>query len=131
MNNEKIEGFKVNNITKNILKGSAISFITLLVLLFVFSAVLTYTNVEESIIPIATIIINAVSILIGSSIATIHVKKNGITNGLIIGFVYMLLVYLISGIINSNFALQFQSILLILFGVISGGIGGIIGVNIK
>ena len=131
MNNDKIEGIQINNITRIIIKGSSISFITLLILLFIFSAILTYTNVEESIILLATIIINTVSILIGSSIATIHLKKNGIVNGLIIGFIYMLLIYLISGILNSDFSLPFQSILLIVFGIMAGGIGGIIGVNIK
>lgn len=129
MNNEKQEEF--NNIAKILLKGSAISFVSLLILLFAFSAILTYTNIDESIIPIATIVINTVSILIGSSIATIHLKKNGILNGLIIGIIYMLLIYLISGIINSSFALELQAILLIAFGIIAGGIGGIIGVNIK
>ena len=129
MNNEKQENIK--DIAKVILIGSGVSFITLLILLFIFSAILTYTNIEESIIPITTIVINAVSILIGSSIATIHLKKNGIINGLAIGFIYMLLVYFISAILNNSFQLELQSILLIIFGIFAGGIGGIIGVNIK
>lgn len=129
MNNEKQENIK--EIAKVILKGSGVSFVSLLILLFAFSAILTYTNVEEGIIPITTIVINAISILIGSSIATIHLKKNGIINGLMIGFVYMLLIYLISSILNNSFQLELQSILLIVFGIIAGGIGGIIGVNIK
>lgn len=129
MNNEKQD--KIKDIAKVILKGSGVSFIFLLILLFAFSAILTYTNVEEGIIPITTIVINALSILIGSSIATIHLKKNGIINGLIIGFVYMLLIYFISAILNNSFQLELQSILLIVFGIIAGGIGGIIGVNIK
>lgn len=131
MNNEKIESLNIDNNIKVIIKGSIISFISLLIFLLIFSILLTYTNLEESTIPIATIIINTISILIGSSIATIHIKKNGIINGIVIGFIYMLLIYLISGILNSDFALPLQSILIILFGIIAGGIGGIIGVNIK
>lgn len=131
MNNEKIENLNINNNIKSIMKGSIVSFISLLILLFIFSLILAYTNIEESIIPIATIIINTVSILIGSSIATIHLKKNGILNGIIIGFAYMLLIYLISGLLNSDFNLPIQSIVLIIFGIVSGGVGGIIGVNIK
>lgn len=131
MNNEKIESLNIDNNIKVIIKGSIISFISLLIFLLIFSILLTYTNLEESTIPIATIIINTISILIGSSIATIYIKKNGIINGIVIGFIYMLLIYLISGILNSDFALPLQSILIILFGIIAGGIGGIIGVNIK
>lgn len=131
MNNEKKENIKINNTAKVIIKGAVISFISLLILLLIFAAILTYTNVSEKIIPVATIVINAVSILIGSSIATIHLKKNGILNGVVIGAIYMFLIYIISGVLNNDFSLQLQSIMLIAFGIISGGIGGIIGVNIK
>jgi len=131
MNNDKKEVLVINNTAKIILKGGVISFVCLVLFLLAFSAILTYTNVNEGLIPVVTIVINAVSILIGSSIATIHIKKNGILNGLIIGFIYMFLVYIISGTLNNNFSLQLQSILLIVFGIIAGGIGGIIGVNIK
>ncbi len=131
MSNDKKEVLEINNTAKIILKGGVISFVCLVLFLLVFSAILTYTNVNEGLIPVVTIVINAVSILIGSSIATIHIKKNGILNGLIIGFIYMFLIYIISGTLNNNFSLQLQSILLVIFGVIAGGIGGIIGVNIK
>ena len=131
MNNEKREILEINNTAKVIIKGSIISFISLIILLLVFAVVLTYTNTSENIIPVVTIIINAVSILIGSSIATIHIKKNGILNGAIIGAIYMLLIYIVSVILNNSFHLQIQSIVMIILGIISGGIGGIIGVNIK
>lgn len=131
MNNEKLENLNIGNNIKSIIKGSIVSFVSLLMLLLIFSMLLTYTNIQESIIPIATIIINMVSILIGSSLATIHLSKNGILNGIIIGFTYMLIIYVISGILNSDFSLPIQSIILIASGILSGGIGGIIGVNIK
>ena len=114
-----------------ILKGVLISFILTLLLVFVFAIILTYTNIQESAIFPAVLLITAMSILIGSSISTIKIKKNGILNGGIIGLIYMLLIYLISSFIGTGFALNLNSILVILSGIVGGMLGGIVGVNIK
>ena len=75
------------------------------------------------------ILITALSILIGSSIANIKLKKNGLINGAIIGGIYMLIIYLISTILNWKFGLNLQSIIMMVVGVIFGILGGILGVN--
>ena len=124
------DSLKTNNILR-ILKGSFISIIFTLVLIFIFSIFLTYTNISESVITPVIIVISAISILIGSSISTMKIKKNGLINGLFVGLIYMLLIYLISSIINTGFALNTNSIIMILSGVVAGIIGGIVGVNIK
>ncbi len=124
------DSLKTNNILR-ILKGSFISIIFTLVLIFIFSIILTYTNISESVITPVIIVISAISILIGSSISTMKIKKNGLVNGLFVGLIYMLLIYLISSIINTGFALNTNSIIMILSGIVAGIIGGIVGVNIK
>ena len=53
---------KMENI-KNIFKGVAISLISTMILLFVFSVILTYTNVSENTITPVIIVITAISIL--------------------------------------------------------------------
>ena len=124
------DSLKTNNILR-ILKGSFISILFTLVLIFIFSIFLTYTNISESVITPVIIVISAISILIGSSISTMKIKKNGLINGLFVGLIYMLLIYLVSSIINTGFALNTNSIIMILSGVVAGIIGGIVGVNIK
>ena len=49
----------------------------------------------------------------------------------LIGGLYLISMYIISGIIGKNFALSTQSIILIVAGMICGMFGGIIGVNKK
>ena len=120
-----------NNNYMTIIKGVLISFILTLVLVFIFAIILTYTNIQESAIFPAVLLITAISILIGSSISTIKIKKNGILNGGIIGLIYILLIYLISSIVGTGFALNFNSILIILAAIVGGMLGGIVGVNIK
>lgn len=126
----KIENEFLKNIIK-IIKGSVGGIILTLILLLIFAAVLTYTNIEESTIKPVIIVITAISILVGSSISTLKIKKNGMINGAMVGLIYILTIYLISSITGSGFALNIYSIIMIIAAIISGVIGGIIGVNIS
>lgn len=74
-----------NKTAINILKGIGISLVTTLILLLIFSIILTYTNIPENTINAVIMIITAISILIGSSVGNIKIKKNGLINGGIIG----------------------------------------------
>ena len=66
---------------KNILKGVLISLISTLILLLIYSIILTYTSIGENTMGPVVIIITAISILIGSSIGSFKINKNGI-NGI-------------------------------------------------
>lgn len=112
-------------------KGIAFSIIITLVLLFIYAILLTYTSIKESTIPIVTIAITAISILAGSSISTIKLNKNGLLNGGIIGFLYVFILYIIASIVQTGFALNAYSIIMIIAAIIAGMAGGIMGVNIK
>ena len=115
----------------NIIKGVISSIVFTLIFLFIFSIILTYTTISESFITPTIIVITAISIFIGSSIGNIKMKRNGLFNGALIGGIYLLSIYLLSGIINQNFSLNTQSIIIIISGMICGMFGGIIGVNKK
>lgn len=54
---------KMENI-KNIFKGVAISLISTMILLFIFSVILTYTNVSENTITPVIIVVTAIGILV-------------------------------------------------------------------
>ena len=120
---------KENNVLKNIMKGVLVALITTILLLLIFSIILTYTNIEENVINPVIMIITAISILIGSSISSMKIGKNGLLNGGIIGGFYILIIYTISSILNWEFGLNLQAIILIIVGIVFGILGGIIGVN--
>lgn len=122
---------KEENMIINVLKGACISLLTTVILLIIFSLLLTYTNIQENVINPVIIMITAVSILIGSSIGIGKMKKDGLINGAIVGVVYMIVIYLISSILNWEFKLNIQSIIMIGIGIAFGILGGIIGVNRK
>lgn len=120
-----------NNNLNYIMKGIIASIIFSLLSLIVFAALLTYTNLSEGSIYPVVIILSTLSILIGSSISTIKIKKNGLLNGSIIGATYIFLLYIISSIVNTGFGVNTYTIIMMIAGVLAGIIGGIVGVNIR
>lgn len=129
-----MENLNKNEIMQNIIriiKGSITAIVITLILLFIFSIILTYTSIKESAMSPVVIVITAVSILIGSSISTLKIKKMGLVNGALVGLIYILTIYVISSITGLGFALQLQTIIMMLAAIGAGMIGGIIGVNLK
>jgi len=125
MNNVQVE----SSISVKIGKGILSSFLITLISLFIFSLLLTYTNISERIIPVCIIILTFISILLGTIISMRKTKKNGLINGAIIGGIYVILLYFISSILNTGFLMNIYTIIMIISGIISGVIGGIIAVN--
>ena len=129
---------KVVDITKdknknaiNILKGTIISMLLTLILLTIYSALLSFTNISENTITPVVLVMTGISILIGSSMSSIHIKKQGMLNGGLVGLIYMLFIYILSSIFLVGFELNLNCILMITTGVITGMLGGIIGVNLS
>lgn len=131
--NKIMEGnnLEINNNIAIIGKGVIIAIITSMLLLLVFSAVLTYTTIPESVSNPVIIIITAVSILFASQLSTRKIKKNGIVKGGIIGGIYIIALYLISSIVTGNFTLGVNAIIMIIASIIAGMFGGILGVNAR
>lgn len=119
-----------SNLTR-IIKCSITALVLTLVLLLIYSCLLTYTNINEKTMPAVIIIVTAISILVGSLMASSNIKKNGLTNGALVGLVYIVAIYLLSSIIGKNFALNIYSFVMIIASVVAGAVGGIIGVNRK
>ena len=116
--------YEKNNSLLNIVKGVAISIGFTFIALFIFSCLLVYTNINENLMQPIVIVITAISILLGSSIGNKRANKNGILNGALVGFIYMLLIYLFSSFNEINFSLNLQSAI-----ISSGIVGGVIRRN--
>lgn len=112
-----------------VIKGSAFAVVLTLMLLLIYSAFLTYTKLNESTMPVFVIGITAISILIGSLMSSVNIRKNGIVNGALVGLIYIVVIYLLSSIATKTFSLNMYSIIMIIISTVAGAIGGIIGVN--
>lgn len=128
-----MENIDKNELSKNairIIKGSITAIIITLLLLLIFAVLLTYTNIQENMINPVVIVITAISILIGSSISTLKIKKNGLLNGGLVGIIYILVIYFISSVTGSGFSCNINTIIMMVSSMIAGMLGGIIGVNL-
>lgn len=128
--NKSIENVSNNSFIK-ILKGSIVSILITIVLLLIFAVLLAYTNMPETIIVPVIIGVSSISILAGSIISSIKIKKQGLINGGLVGFIYIATIYLISSSLQKDFGINVYSIIMIFACILAGCIGGIIGVNQK
>ena len=129
INNEERSNKNSNFI--NVARGSIIAITITLACLVIFSVILANTEVAESTINPVIILVTAVSIFVGSIMSVSRISKRGIINGGIVGMIYFLAIYILSGIVNSNFSINISGIILIICGILAGMLGGIVGVNIK
>ena len=86
---EEITKEKNNNMIK-IIKGSIIAIIITMLALTIYAAILTYTSVSETTMVPVVLTITGISILIGSSMSSISIKKQGIMNGGFVGLIYII-----------------------------------------
>lgn len=121
---------KINSSINYIVKGLIISLVFTFISLIILSAVLTYTSVPESVGNSAIIVVNSISILIGSGITTKNQKSKGILKGSLCAICYIGIIYILSSLISLDFTVNIDSIIMIVTSIIAGGIGGIIGINL-
>lgn len=119
-----------SNVTR-ILRGSILSIVLTIAGLLIYSIILVNTEISENTINYVVIGIASISILIGSILSVSKIAKKGIFNGAIVGGIYVIVIYLLSSTINSNFNINLSAIILMAASIIAGMIGGIIGVNMK
>lgn len=128
---EHLESLENVNYFKVFMKSIMIAFFSTLLLILILSILITYTSLREEIIKPAVIFISAFSILLGGFLVSRKIMKKGIIYGGILGLIYMILIYIISGIIGNNFIIGLSSCVMIVSGIMGGAIGGILGVNLK
>ena len=122
---------KIKNINNSsyLIKGIGVSLFITFILLVILSAVLTYTSLSEDASKNAIIVINGISVLIGSRIAIKKHKSKGLLKGGIFGLLYVFVMYLTSSTISLDYSFNMSSIYMIIFSIIAGMVGGIIAIN--
>ena len=112
-------------------KGVILGYLFMLFEIFIYSIILAYTSIPESSMETSVFLFSLLSVFISSSLVCIKIKENGMKNGGLVGFFYIMLVYLFGSIMMGNFVLTSQTITTIIFNILLGMIGGIVGVNIS
>lgn len=116
---------------KSILIGTLLEYGLTLIFLLIFSVLLVKTNIRESVMDIVIKTVSVLSIFTGSVVANLKTRKNGVLNGAIIGVIYIISLYLISSFLNDNFSINMTAFAIGLLCLLTGAIGGLIGVNLN
>lgn len=114
-----------------IAKGTLIALCISLVLVLVFAFLLKFTNISDSAINPINQVIKGISIFLGVFIGLKKCKELGLVSGLLIGFIYTLLAFLVFSILSGSFVFDLTLLTDSVFGAVIGAICGIISVNIK
>lgn len=102
-----------------------------IIIMLVIAAIITFTSVSEAIMPLVTSIIMVLSIAFSGLLSARKIKKNGFVHGIVTGAIYVLLIMFLSWIFIKDFSIDKYTIIKGIIGIVSGGIGGMIGVNLK
>ena len=114
-----------------IAKGTLLALCTSLVLVLVFAFLLKFTNISDNAIAPVNQVIKGVSIFLGVFIGLRKCKELGLVSGLLIGFIYTLVAFLVFSILSGSFTFDLSLLTDAVFGAVIGAICGIICVNIK
>lgn len=114
-----------------IAKGVLIALCTSLVLVLVFAFLLKFTNISDSAIAPVNQVIKGISIFLGVFVGLKKCKELGLVSGLLIGFIYTLVAFLVFSILSGAFSFDITLLIDTVFGAVIGAICGIISVNIK
>ena len=123
------KGFKYY--TKYLLKALVLSYILTLMLVLITSFLLTYTALKESIIPLLNTITIIISITIGAIYMAIKIGEKGWLNGGILGVIYFLILLILNYFFVKPFTIDIFSLGKFFVSLITGMIGGVLGINLK
>lgn len=126
-----MEGNRFKHISKYMLKALVLAYIITLALVLLTALLLTYSSLKESTIPLINTIIIILSISLGAIYAAIKIGEKGWLNGCIFGILYFLVLLLLNQFFIKEYILDIFYFSKFIIFVITGIIGGILGINLK
>jgi len=120
-----------SNYLITLIKGVGFSYIVTFIFIVLLALIMTYTSLSEGLIPIVNSIAMIISIVIGSIYMSIKVNKKGWLSGGAIGLVYIFILIIFSSIFADKFAMDGYLLLKVLIALVTGSVGGMIGINLK
>ena len=96
-----------------------------------YAMLITYTTVSERSLPTVVTITTVLSVLIAGFDAARGAENRGWLWGMVAGLVYVLVLAAIMALIFPTFSVGARAFLIFALGIAGGGLGGILGINLK
>ena len=120
---------KKSNLLK-IINSTVISIALTLVFILIFAFIIRFSNLDEKWIFPINQVIKVISLFIGMLIAFKKYKNKGLINGIIVGFLYYILSFIIFSFLQGSLVLSIKNLYDLLLTMVMSGIIGVISVNI-
>ena len=114
-------------IAKGVVCGLCVSLVGILL----FAFILRFSSISDKVIAPVNEVIKGVSIFCGVFVGLRKYKKMGLLNGILIGFLFTVVAFLVFSLLDGTFSFDRTLLNDIVFGSIIGAICGIICVNLK
>ena len=115
---------------KSLIISTVIGYLLSLILLFILSIVITYTNLNENLSIYLVRTVTYISVLVAGFYAAGKITDKGWLSGLITGGCYSIILIIISTVLKQN-QIGFSHVLQLVICIVTGIAGGIIGINTK
>ena len=114
-------------IAKGVVCGLCVSLVGILL----FAFILRFSSISDKVIAPVNEVIKGVSIFFGVFVGLRKYKKMGLLNGILIGFLFTVVAFLVFSLLDGTFSFDRTLLNDIVFGSIIGAICGIICVTLK
>jgi len=127
MQNLQAHGTQLKHMTVGILIAYAITSIALLG----YALLITYTEISEGSMPMVVAVTTLLSVMVAGFDAAKGAPSRGWLWGMAAGGVYVLIMVIIMVTVLPSFAADSRTLTTILIGIAGGGLGGMLGINLR
>ena len=113
----------------SIIKGVATATIVTLIGILIFAGVVKLASLSQMVIKSVNQFIKILSMFLGCFFCISG--KNGLIKGIVIGVMSMIVIYVLFTLIGGQVSFGKEFFIDVIFGLIVGGVSGIIAVNVK
>lgn len=116
---------------KALLSGTIIAYAITCIAFIGCALLLRFTSFTEESVPIFVTVSCVVSVVVSGFDAAKGADRNGWLWGLVAGAVYALIWVFFGVLFTDDFAIDSRTVTIIVLSIAGGGLGGVIGINLK
>lgn len=120
-----------NSVILSLTKGTIFSYLLTLIVFITYGILLTYTQITEKNMQVVVMLTTVVSVLLGGIVASNGLNSKGLIFGMLVGVIYAIVMIMVSFCILPSIKITSKMIMILILSISAGGIGGIIGINVK
>ncbi|MDO4300697.1 MAG: TIGR04086 family membrane protein [Clostridia bacterium] len=112
-------------------KGILISYIITMLVFIIFALLITYTDISEKHIGTVIRITTAIVCILSGFITAGSANKGGLIWGIISGISYVIIMCIVGYLLLPDYSITSKLIVSLMLAVAGGGLGGVVGINLK